>query len=103
MSRKIDRSRPASPPWWVELHAAMDSPTVEAGKKRERARTTRGFNPQRAALKQPKQKRPLPQGWTEVSALAFRRSVRKATSMMAPELSTFCVEGEDSNLPVGGQ
>lgn len=89
MSRKIDRSRPTPPPWWVELYAAMDSPTVEAGKMGDRAKTTPCYNPKRPAMRQPKQKKPLPQGWAEVNALSFRRSMRKATSMMAPELAPF--------------
>jgi len=86
MSRKIDRSRPVSPPWWVELYAAMDSPTVVARNMGGRAKTTRCYNPKRPALRLPKQKSPLPQGWTDVNALSFQRSVRKATSIMTSEL-----------------
>ena len=100
MSRKIDRSKPTHPPWWFELYAAMDAPTVPAEKMGEGPWTARGYSPKRPALKQPKQKRPLPQGWIEVNALAYRRSMRNATNIMAQELSPFHDRGRDSNLPV---
>lgn len=100
MSRKIDRSKPTTPPWWLELYAAMDSPTVPAEKMGEGARATPCYNPKRPAMKQPKQKRPVPQGWIEVNALAYRRSMRNATNIMAQELSPFLDRGRDSNLPV---
>lgn len=93
MSRKIDRGKPTPPPWWVELHAAMDSPVVEAGKTGDRAKTTPYYNPKRPAMKLPKQKRPLPEGWAEVNTLSFRRSVRKASSIMGTELSPFLAKG----------
>jgi hypothetical protein len=93
MSRKIDRSKPTTPPWWFELHAAMDSPTVDTERVRDRAKTKRSYNPKRPAMKQPKQRRPLPQGWTEVNALSLRRSMRKANRIMATELAPFLAKG----------
>ena len=93
MSRKIDRGKPTPPPWWVELYAAMDSPTVEAGKTGDRAKNARDYNPKRPAMKLPKQKRPLPEGWAEVNALSFRRSMRKVNRIMATELPPFLAKG----------
>ena len=59
----------------------------------ERARTTRCYNPKPPATKQPKQKKPLPQGWAEVNALTFRRSMRNANRIMWTEHSPFLAKG----------
>lgn len=92
MSRKLDRSRPPTPETWVtsrKCDRKIEKAEIATRERivGERARTIPCYNPKSPAMRQPKQKRPLPQGWTEVNALSFRRSMRKVNRIMATELA----------------
>jgi len=98
MSRKIDRSIPPTPEKWVtsgKCDRKIEMAEIAARKRimGERARATPCYNPKPPATKQPKQKRSLPLGWTEVNALTFRRSMRKAKRIMGTEHSPFLARG----------
>ena len=97
MSRKIDRSIPPTPEKWVtsgKCDSKIERAEIAARKKiiSERARATPCYNPKPPATKEPKQK-PLPKGWAEVNALAFRRSMRNANRIMWTEHSPFLAKG----------
>lgn len=98
MRRKQDKRIPPTPEKWVtsgKCDRKIDRAEIAARKRimGESARTTPCYNPKRPAMKQPRQKKPLPQGWAEVNALAFRRSMRNANRIMGTEHSPFLAKG----------
>jgi len=96
MRRKQDKRIPPTPEKWVtsrKCDRKIERAEIAARKRimGERTTATPCCNP--PATKQPKQQKPLPQGWAEVNAFSFRRSIRKANCIMATEIASFLAKG----------